>query len=165
MTATLYEIEHRRLELYEALTSEDEATRKQAEDELLALGEVRDEKLAGCCAHLKNLIAEANLVRGEAKRLQERAKDCEARAERFQKYIESCLPDKTERWTNGLHSISWRRCPPSVLVLDEKKVPAAYLREKVEYSVDKKQALIDLANKATIPGLALEIDKFNLTVK
>jgi len=160
--ATLYEIETKKLELYEAASSDDEATRQNAKDQLLALAEVREEKLAGCCAYLKNIRAEYDAVDAEIRRLADKRSQLERMDERFEAYLSMCL-EKGEKWSNGVHSIGWRKSE-SVTIADEKVIPAAYMREILKYEPDKKQIKDDLKAGATIPGCELTV-KQNLQVK
>lgn len=85
------------------------------EERLNALEIERDAKIEGIILWRKDLMAEADAVKAEAKKLSERARSCENKAEQLKKYIESALGGekfKTERC-----SVSYRKS--TSIVIDE----------------------------------------------
>lgn len=92
------------------------------EERLEALEMERDAKIEGIILWRKDLMAEAEAVKTEGKKLYDRAKACENKAEQLKRYIEHALEGnkfKTERC-----SVSYRSTKSIVidnpLVLNEK---------------------------------------------
>lgn len=159
---SLYEIEHKRAELFDALTSDDEATRKQAEDELAAIKEVRDDKLTACCAYLKNLRAEAGAIELEMERLQAKLAAANHRAAAFEDYIRHCIGEG-EKWKSSLHSIGWRKSE-AVEIPAGAKIPDQYCRTEIISTPDKKQIALDLKNGLRVDWAKL-VTRQHLQVK
>lgn len=85
------------------------------EERLNALGMEREKKIEGVILWRKDLLAEADAVKAEGKRLYDRARTCENKAEQLKKYIEHVLEGdkfKTERC-----SVSYRKS--SNIVIDD----------------------------------------------
>lgn len=122
----------------------------------------RDEKLDACCKWLRSLEAEEEAVSREIASLQAKLFAAEKKKEAFKTYIAECL-GVGERWENGVFKLSWRKSE-AVRVVDETKIPAAYMREILKYEADKKQIKEDLKAGATIPGVELEV-RHSLQVK
>jgi predicted metal-binding protein len=85
----------------------------------------------------------AELAKAEAKRLQARQKHFEATAERVSSMVLHVLDwlgvKKLEGRTNTLKK---RKCPPSVNVIDEQKIPAEYKRVTVTLPLPQWQQLL-----------------------
>jgi hypothetical protein len=86
----------------------------------------------------------AELAKAEVKRLQARQKHFEASAERVSSMVLRVLDwlgaEKLEGRTNTLKK---RKCPPSVNVIDEQKIPAEYKRVTVTLPLPQWQQLLD----------------------
>ena len=85
----------------------------------------------------------AELAKSEVKRLQARQKHFEATAERVSNMVLHVLDwlgvKKLEGRTNTLKK---RKCPPSVNVIDEQKIPAEYKRVTVTLPLPQWQQLL-----------------------
>lgn len=106
----LYEIDNEILECVDTETGEI-----IDEEKLAALGIERDQKIEGIILWRKDLMAEADAVKAEGKKLYDRARVCENKAEQLKKYIEFALNGdkfKTERC-----SVSYRNSKS--IVIDE----------------------------------------------
>ena len=86
----------------------------------------------------------AELAKAEVKRLQARQKHFESAAERVSNMVLRVLDwlgaEKLEGRTNTLKK---RKCPPSVNVIDEQKIPAEYKRVTVTLPLPQWQQLLD----------------------
>jgi len=86
----------------------------------------------------------AELAKAEVKRLQVRQKHFESAAERVSSMVLRVLDwlgaEKLEGRTNTLKK---RKCPPSVNVIDEQKIPAEYKRVTVTLPLPQWQQLLD----------------------
>lgn len=123
------------MKLYELTGAMAEALSTEDFEAVAKIEIERDEKLANSCAYYKNLEAERDAVANEIKRLQDRKKVLENKLESFKQYIASNL-FTAEKWTNGVHKLSWR-ISESVEVVDEGKLPADFWREKTIREPDK----------------------------
>ena len=74
------------------------------------------------------------------------------------------LVPEGDKYKGLLHQVSWAKNPPKVAILDEKKVPDAYLRFK-DPEPDKKLILDDLKAGATIPGCEMAAESYSMRVK
>ena len=113
----LYEIDNEILDCVDLETGEI-----IDEERLAALEMERDAKIEGIIIWRKDLMAEADAVKAEGKKLYERARVCENKAEQLKKYIEHALEGnkfKTEKC-----SVSYRNTKSIVidnpLLLDNK---------------------------------------------
>ena len=120
----LYEIEQEILECVDMETGEiiDEERLEQLEME-------REKKIEAVILWRKDLLAEVEAVRGEAKKLYDRAKVSENKAEQLKKYIEDALGGekfKTERC-----SVSYRKSS-KIIIDNPNDVPFMYLKKVKE---------------------------------
>lgn len=116
---TLYEIQSALLPLIKRL----EETECPLEYELL-MGEIdkldldRSAKLAGCCAYVKQLQAEGEMIATEMMRVRDRMQTLlDRNKKRRQSFLDYMKMHLTvgEKFQRGAHSISWS-CPKSVIV-------------------------------------------------
>lgn len=131
------------MKLYE-LTGEYAQLLQLAEDgedvaaSLAALDDAVEAKGAGLARVRAGLLAEANALRVEEKRLAERRKAIEANAERVDDYVRGCmLRAGITSIKGGSFSISLREGPGRVEVDDVDALPVEYVRVKTERSADK----------------------------
>lgn len=99
------------------------------EEKLEALEIEREAKIEGVILWRKDLLAEAEAVKAEGKKLYDRARVCDNKAEQLKRYIEHALGGdkfKTERC-----SVSYRKST-SVVIDDVLSVPTKYLKELKE---------------------------------
>lgn len=149
--------------------AETDEAQEVALKELTLMDKMRDEKLANCCAYVKNLTNEMQDVEEEIARfmkevgeLREKVTWYKNRIGRFEDYVTSCM-QPSEKWTNGPHKIGWRaseRCE----ILNEADIPPQYMNEKVIRSLDKVGALRDMKLGVIIPGCAI-LKKNNIQIK
>lgn len=95
----------------------------------------RDTKIASLCGYIKNLQGEADMVDSEITRLTETLNSIQGKMNSAKRLLS--LATQGERWSNGIHSVVFKKTPPKVEVFDENKVPAAYMKENISYSPDK----------------------------
>jgi hypothetical protein len=129
-TLTLFQIEESLVLLAES--AEEEGLTPEIEGALTAYLEGAVEKRDRVAEFIHFCEAMAELAKAEAKRLQARQKHFEATAERVSSMVLHVLDwlgvKKLEGRTNTLKK---RKCPPSVNVIDEQKIPAEYKRVTV----------------------------------
>ena len=117
----LYEIDNDILECVDMETGEI-----VDEEKLNALEMERDAKIEAVILWRKDLLAEADAVKAEGKKLYDRARVCDNKAEQLKRYIERALNGdkfKTERC-----AVSYRKST-SVVIDDVLSVPTKYLKD------------------------------------
>ena len=100
---TLYEIKREIEEAIDAIfASVDEETGEVSEDAVNKLAELnaaRDEKLDNIGAYIKNLMAEAEAIKAEEKKLADRRRVIENKVERLKAYVASILGG--QKWNSA----------------------------------------------------------------
>ena len=138
---TLFQIEESLVLLAES--AEDEGLTPEIETALTAYLEGAVEKRDRVAEFIHFCEAMAELAKAEVKRLQGRQKHFEATAERVSRMVLHVLDwlrvKKLEGRTNTLKK---RRCPPSVNVIDEQKIPAEFKRVTVTLPLPQWQELL-----------------------
>jgi len=163
MSKPLYMIQSDLLSLLKRLENTDDIL----EYELL-MGEIdkleidKTQKLEGCCAHVKHIRAEIEMIAGEIVRLKGRMEKAQKEESRFLDYLRMCLPLE-QTFKSALHTISWRKSTAAVIT-DTSLVPVQYMKEKTSYVPDIAQAKEDMKCGATIPGFEL-VNRNNLQVR
>ena len=140
-TLTLFQIEESLVLLAES--AEEEGLTPEIEGALAAYLKGAVEKRDRVAEFIRFCEAMAELAKAEVKRLQARQKHFEAAAERVSsmvlRFLEWLGAEKLEGRTNTLKK---RKCPPSVNVIDEQKIPAEYKRVTVTLPLPQWQRLL-----------------------
>jgi hypothetical protein len=138
---TLFQIEESLVLLAES--AEEEGLTPEIETALTAYLEGAVEKRDRVAEFIHFCDAMAELAKAEVKRLQARQKHFEATAERVSGMVLHVLDwlrvKKLEGRTNTLKK---RKCPPSVNVIDEQKIPAEYKRVTITLPLPQWQELL-----------------------
>jgi hypothetical protein len=138
---TLFQIEESLMLLAES--AEEEGLTPEIETALTAYLEGAVEKRDRVAEFIHFCEAMAELAKAEVKRLQARQKHFETTAERVSGMVLHVLDwlgvKKLEGRTNTLKK---RKCPPSVNVIDEQKIPAEYKRVTVTLPLPQWQELL-----------------------
>ena len=152
--ANLYEIDAQIMECVDFETGEiiDET-------KLQALQLEFDEKVEGIALWIKNLLAEAKMIKEEKDNLAARQKSCENKAESLKKYLSSALGG--EKFKTAKVSISYRKSE-SVEVEDVSLLGDDYLKFKPE--PDKTKIKDALKNGIALEGVTL-VEKNNIQIK
>lgn len=131
------------------------------EERLAALEMERDAKIEGIILWRKDLMAEADAVKAEGKKLYDRARVCENKAEQLKRYIEHALEGnkfKTERC-----SVSYRKSA-SVVIDDPLSVENAYLKPFSEEWISKSKIKEALDAGKEVNGAHIE-EKQSIIIK
>lgn len=90
-------------------------------------GDVKD-KVLKCASMIKEEKRLALSIKGMEKGLADRRKAHDAHVERFEAYVESCLPDNA-KYEDDFVSVAWKKNPAAVDVLvDAAVLPEKYLK-------------------------------------
>ena len=140
-TLTLFQIEESLVLLAES--AEEEGLTPEIESALAAYLEGAVEKRDRVAEFIRFCEGMAELAKAEVKRLQARQKHFEVAAERVSSMVLRVLDwlgaEKLEGRTNTMKK---RKCPPSVNVIDEQKIPAEYKRITVTLPLSQWQQLL-----------------------
>jgi hypothetical protein len=141
-TLSLFQIEESLVLLAES--SEASGLTPEIEGALAAYLKGAVEKRDRVAEFIRFCESMAELAKAEAKRLRARQKHFEAAAERVSSMVLHVLDwlgaEKLEGRTSTLKK---RKCPPSVNVIDEQKIPAEYKRVTVTLPLPQWQQLLD----------------------
>jgi hypothetical protein len=155
-TLSLFQIEESLVLLAES--AEEEGLTPEIESALAAYLEGAVEKRDRVAEFIRFCEGMAELAKAEVKRLQARQKHFEAAAERVSNMVLRVLDwlgvEKLEGRTNTLKK---RKCPPSVNVIDEQKIPAEFKRVTVTLPLPQWQQLLagtpEDTRKAVLSGV------------
>ena len=128
-------------------TSEEEVT---AELEKLE-GEFRN-KMEGCAAVIRNLTAEAKMLKEEADRLKRRASTATERADWLKRYVKRQMERLGRKeYRAGIFKIRLQKSQPRVEVIDENAVPSELKSIETIVKVDKKAIARMVMNTGELP--------------
>lgn len=153
--ASLYEIDAQIMECVDFETGEiiDVEKLEQLQMEF-------SNKVEGIALWIKNLVAEAKMVKEEKDNLAARQKACENKAESLKRYLEQALGG--EKFKTSKVSISYRKSE-SVEVADISLLDDDYLKFK-EPEVDKTKIKKALKDGISLEGVTL-VEKNNIQIK
>lgn len=137
----------------------------ELEAELDKLQDSIEVKLANICGWVKSEQSEIDAIEAEIKILKKKRDWKQNDIDRLKKYTGHILGDG-ERWSNGIHSLSWRKSSRVEPTEDnpEAKTVEQYARVKTIIEPDKVLMKEDLVCGAKIPGWHL-VEEMNLQVK
>lgn len=128
-------------------------------DTLEALQGEIEEKAENIAKLIKNLEADAKIIKEEEQRLAERRRAIEAKVERLKAYLQEQLEvaglQKVKRPTI---TVAIQANPPSVEIADEKLISSEFMIPQPA-KIDKKAILERLKNGEIIPGCSLKQTK------
>jgi len=155
----LYELTGALKTLLEYYSDSDSTNSEECLAQLQEIEVERDYKLEACCAVYKNINAERDVIANEIKRLRTKLDAIENKSDNFKRYIENnMLPG--EKWTNGVHKLSWR-ASESVEITNEEFLPDDFWRIKKE--PDKTAIKTAFKNGEKVTGAVL-VHKNNLQI-
>ena len=141
-------------ESVQALIDNDETQEEQLQAALENIEGAIDQKADGYGRMIKNLQAQAEVVKVEEKRLAAKRQTLENQAKRLQKHLESAMIATNKRKINTeLFVFSVQKNAPSLADFDESIVPEEYW--KVTRSVDR-SALLKAVKDGEVEGIGLK---------
>ena len=124
----------------------------------------RDEKLDNIGAYIKNLLAEAKMLKEEEQALKARRESKEKRAESLKNYVASNLKEQEINKFESARVVFSFRKSEQVNVPDLDKLDKKYLVEDVSYKADKKAIKEAIKSGVEVEGAYIE-EKQNLQIK
>lgn len=146
------------------LTSVDEETGEVNTEALQNLSDLqvqKDEKLDNIGAYIKNLLAEADMIKAEEANLKARREAKEKKAEHLKEYLATAL--NGEKFESPRVSCTWRKSEV-VSIVSVESIPDEYKKTKTEVSADKTAIKKAIKAGQEICGAILET-KNNLQIK
>jgi hypothetical protein len=121
-----------------------------------------EEKIENTALYIKNLEAEAEMIKVEEKRLSERRKACENKAERVREWLSFNLDGKP--FKTGRCAISWRKSESVEVMISPETLPVEYQNIKTTVAADKTALKSAIKSGVEIVGVSL-VEKQNMQVK
>lgn len=156
---TLYELNEQLREL-EHLDDIDEQTFL---DTWCSLSQERSEKIEAILNFIKHLRFMAEGIKIEAKKLSDRAKSYENRADGLLEYLRNQLKEG-EAYESARHQIVWRKSQSVEVTVEPEELPEIYQRRKFSIEANKRALLDDLKCGAEVEGVRI-VEKLNMGVK
>jgi len=126
-----------------------------------ALEVEKELKIGNVCRFYKSLLAEADMVKAEAKKLSERASATENKAKSLKWYLSNVIKEG-EKFADEHTKISWRKSTSLKAEEDVTFYPEKY--HKCVISLDKVNMKKDIKSGIQIEG-AVVIEKQNIQIK
>lgn len=123
-------------------------------------------KIENCLAVIKNEIAYAESLKAESKKLAERAKSSELRADRIKEYIASSLETAGKKSLKaGVHQVTVRAPSKSVEITDSSALPSEFVEYETNIKPDKLAIKKQLEAGIEVPGAQIKTGKPSLLIK
>lgn len=149
----LYKLVSNYLDVWNMVTEPD-ADLDMLEETLQSIEAAIEVKAENTAAIIKQLNITADMIAEEIKRLQERKRAFENRAERIKEYLLKQLElAGIEKVSTATFTVSIRKNPPSVDVYDVNKIPSGF--QIVKYDIDKAAIKKALTSGHDVPGARL----------
>jgi len=128
---------------------------------LTALKMEKVKKIGNIARYIKNLEAEGEMVKTEAKRLTERASSISKKHDGLKAFLSMYL--NGEKFKDESISISWR-ASQSVEIIDYGKIPAAFMKEVITVTPDKVEIKKALNSGVLVNGAEIKYNN-NIQIK
>lgn len=126
------------------------------EDTLQSIEGAMEEKAVNIVQFIRNLEADANIIKAEEKRLSERRKAFENRAKAIKEYLQYQMEiaglDKVKTPTLTL---ALQNNPPSVNIEDLTALPSEFVEQRIDFVPDKKKIKEAILAGKEVPGAQL----------
>ena len=152
----LYELSHEYQDIEDKLATVDNAEDAQSVTAMLdGVTAAIEDKLLAIARVVKNLDAEAEAIKAEQLRLEERRSALVNNVRRLKDYAQQHMEQSgIDRAKDDLFTVALQNSPPSVQVDNESVIPKDYWRYPAP-SVDKRSILDALKSGEEIPGVSL----------
>lgn len=135
-------------------------------DTLSGIEGMLEDKIENCLAVIKNEIAYAESLKAESKKLAERAKSSELRAERIKEYVVASLETAGKKSLKaGVHQVTVRSPSKSVEITDSGALPSEFVEYETNIKPDKLAIKKQLEAGIEVPGAQIKTGKPSLLIK
>lgn len=123
-------------------------------------------KVENCLAIIKNELAYAESLKAESKKLSERARSSELRADRIKEYIAASLETAGKKSLKaGVHQVTVRAPSKSVEITDSGALPSEFVEYETNIKPDKLAIKKQLEAGIEVPGAQIKTGKPSLLIK
>lgn len=151
----LYELTGAFNDIFNLLESDEEVDLQTLEDTLQSIEGAIEQKAGGIARIILSLQKTAEAFGSEAQRLAEKKRTTENKVKWLKDYLIAAMTATAkEKILTDVGTVSRRKSPASIKVLDPFEVPASYWYTPPP-ELDKKSILEDLKRGASIPGVEL----------
>lgn len=159
MSFNLYELSEMYMNIWD-LVGDDEADLDSLEKALQTVESELSDKAENIARLVKNIEANAEVIKAEETRLAKKRKTLENKKDWFKSYLENQLKTIGKEKIEGqLFTVRLQKNPPSVNVLNEDKIPDKYWKVVTERNLDRKSLLADLKAEIKIEGAEIKQEK------
>lgn len=152
----LYELAQNYAQLLETA---EEMESEALVDTLASLQDAIEDKAENIAKLIKNLEADAKIIKEEEQRLAERRRAIEAKVDKLKMYLQEQLETAgIEKVKRPTITVAIQVNPPSVDVIDETAIPSDFLIPQAP-KLDKRSILERLKKGEAIPGVTLKQTK------
>ena len=176
---TLWEIEQELVEAFddwhESLAATPEAREEALEEVLKAYLEAAVEKRDRVAQFISHLESQSDAAKKEIERLTLRKRRFDAKRERMLAYLDHVMQMRGVKKLEGKQRVIKRRkCPPSLVITDPSKIPAAFLTHEVKetWTPDKKRIKEELKvlkemgdEDPQVAGTRMVDDKYKVVIE
>lgn len=153
---SLFDISERYLNIAELLDNPDIPEEMLVE----ALDEIKEEftaKADNVVRFIKSIEGDCETLKKEEKRLSEKRKALENKANRMKQYLEDNMRlTGNTKFKTAFYSYNIQANPPSVDISNEDLIPDTYKTVETITKIDKKQLLADIKSGLEIEGASLK---------
>ena len=151
---SLYQIDQ---EIQAVLANADEITGEIDAAAFEELSLAKKEKQHGVLKYIQHLKNDQDLLKKEMDRLKALRELAIRREEWLREYLAKSMNiDKVRELDFVTHSCRFRKCPPKLIISDEKLVPEKYIKTEIIQKIDKERVKADLKSGETVEGCRLE---------
>jgi hypothetical protein len=155
----LYEINEQLLELIEAREYAEDSL--ELEEAITELKMIRGDKIENIALYIKSLKADSEAIKAEEKKLAERRKAVDNKADRLQNYLQAML--NGDKFSTARCVVSYRKSV-SVDVPNVDDIPLSFQRVEKKISADKTAIKKAIQAGENVHGASL-IEKQNIVIK
>ena len=101
----------------------------------------KEEKVINVARVIKNIEAEEEAIDNEIRQLKAKKRTAESKIDYLKGYLASNL-EPGIRISDGVHTVSWKKNPPKVVIPDDTKVPDQFCRFTREVSKSELQEFL-----------------------
>ena len=153
--ARLYEIAERYRAL-EALLEDEYVDNSMLMDALSEVDDEFNDKVKNITHLLKDSEYHCNYLKLEEERLNKKRKSLEKKIDNLKIYIDANMKLRgTKKVDVGTFTITVRKNPPKVEVVEFNDIPTRFIKSKTEYSVDRKGILEAIKLGEEVDGIKL----------
>lgn len=166
----LYELgeKYRRFNQFvDAAWDDEDMTEDDLQMYIETLESIEDEvevKVENTVKFMKNIEGDIEAFKNEEKRLERKRKYLQNKFDGLKSYLQTTLEvSKIDKVNAGTFKVKLQTNPPSINIVDPKKVPDTYKIEQ-EPKIDSKALLKDVKNGLEVEGAVLVSDKKHLRI-